>query len=493
MRLSKRVVLVFTAMLMCSIFPFLTARPAYAADEPRCFPETGQCISGDFRRYWERNGGLAIFGYPIAPARSELNRESGQPYLTQWFERNRFELHPENPAPYNVLLGRLGDDVLRQRGVDWRTLPGANNLDPGDCLVFRETDHVVCDQLPGLGFKTYWLTHGLRDPQLDAYGRSLALFGLPLTEATIEINPADGKRYLTQWFERGRFEWHPENPNEYKVLLGLLGNELSGPPLTSRSLMYLWPRAIPAGLVVLPDRSFADETAFALELVDPSGGQPSAGIAGGAGVLPPPKQGSTPITVRGQRGLQFTTGAGVSIYWVEGGQPYAVRGDMVDALKLAENLEALDLPAWRKRLDQAGRQPREIIVDDRSPGFAIDGAWQEDVARGYNGHMYYACANGTSGKTQASWQTKLPGTGWYEVYAFVPDYHSNTVNARYTVVYRDGETVVGMAQQPHANQWISLGTFRFEGSGAVHLSDATGEPPSCKTQVAFDAVKWVPR
>ncbi|GIV97011.1 MAG: hypothetical protein KatS3mg057_1668 [Herpetosiphonaceae bacterium] len=32
---------------------------------------------------------------------------------------------------------------------------------------------------------------------------------------------------LTQWFERARFEYHPSNPDPYKVLLGLLGTEQS--------------------------------------------------------------------------------------------------------------------------------------------------------------------------------------------------------------------------------------------------------------------------
>jgi hypothetical protein len=36
------------------------------ADDARCFPETGQCISGRFHSFWEENGGLAVFGYPIA-------------------------------------------------------------------------------------------------------------------------------------------------------------------------------------------------------------------------------------------------------------------------------------------------------------------------------------------------------------------------------------------------------------------------------------------
>ena len=29
----------------------------------------------------------------------------------QWFERARFELHPEHKPPYNVLLGLLGNEL----------------------------------------------------------------------------------------------------------------------------------------------------------------------------------------------------------------------------------------------------------------------------------------------------------------------------------------------------------------------------------------------
>ncbi len=195
-----------------------------AADE-RCFPATGQCISGRFLSFWEENGGLAVFGYPIAAPSHEINRDDGQPYTTQWFERNRFELHPENAAPYDVLLGRLGDDRLRWQSVDWQALPRAAAPQDG-CLWFAQTGHTVCDQAAGRGFQTYWRTHGLHDPALNSFQQSLALIGLPLSEATIEINPTDGQPYLTQWFERARFEWHPNEPAEYNVLLGLLGNQL---------------------------------------------------------------------------------------------------------------------------------------------------------------------------------------------------------------------------------------------------------------------------
>ena len=33
----------------------------------------------------------------------------------------------------------------------------------------------------------------------------------------------DGKTYQVQYFERGRFEWHPEKSAPYSILLGQFG------------------------------------------------------------------------------------------------------------------------------------------------------------------------------------------------------------------------------------------------------------------------------
>ncbi len=49
---------------------------------------------------------------------------------------------------------------------------------------------------------------------------------MPISEAQMEGNPTNGKTYLIQWFERARFEYHPNNPGEFQVLLGLLGSEV---------------------------------------------------------------------------------------------------------------------------------------------------------------------------------------------------------------------------------------------------------------------------
>jgi hypothetical protein len=76
-------------------------------------------------------------------------------------------------------------------------------------------------------FLQYWRTHGLNlDGQRGiSFNESLALFGLPLTSPKVETNP-DGKTVMTQWFERARFEYYPDNPEPYKVQLGRLGSEI---------------------------------------------------------------------------------------------------------------------------------------------------------------------------------------------------------------------------------------------------------------------------
>jgi len=48
---------------------------------------------------------------------------------------------------------------------------------------------------------------------------------LLLSKEFAEISPSNNKTYSVQYFERARFEYHPENAAPYTVLLGLLGGE----------------------------------------------------------------------------------------------------------------------------------------------------------------------------------------------------------------------------------------------------------------------------
>jgi hypothetical protein len=194
---------------------------AAAQTDQRCFPETNFCIAGRIRAFWEQNGGLPVFGLPTGP-QGEIQIE-GKPFQAQLFERNRLELHPENQPPYDVLLSRLGADRLAQQGRDPFTFPKSDAQN--GCRSFSETSHNVCGNI-----LTAWHANGLEfdGKKGKSEAENLALFGLPLSDVTTET--IEGKDYQVQWFERARFELHPENAAPYNVLLGLLGNEASAGP-----------------------------------------------------------------------------------------------------------------------------------------------------------------------------------------------------------------------------------------------------------------------
>jgi hypothetical protein len=182
------------------------------------FPETGHYLASGFRSFWQHSGGLPVFGYP-------LTEEFTQHDLTvQYLERQRLEYHPEHAGtPYEVELGRLGAEAVavhvQTQTVDspFQPLP-ADTPSDATCQFYPQTGHRLC-----AGFNAYWQSHGLEfgDPGVSAR-EALALFGYPLSEEYTD--PTTG--LTVQWFERARFEYHPNTPEPYKVLLGRLGADV---------------------------------------------------------------------------------------------------------------------------------------------------------------------------------------------------------------------------------------------------------------------------
>ncbi|MEZ4520343.1 MAG: prenyltransferase/squalene oxidase repeat-containing protein [Thermomicrobiales bacterium] len=71
------------------------------------FVETFHNVCGSFARYWQANGGLKIFGYPLTESYIEDGVE------VQYFERTRLEHHPDTwPENFDILQGRLGAEQL---------------------------------------------------------------------------------------------------------------------------------------------------------------------------------------------------------------------------------------------------------------------------------------------------------------------------------------------------------------------------------------------
>jgi iron complex transport system substrate-binding protein len=79
-----------------------------SSSNPMKFNETGHSVGGKFRTYWEEQGGLPRFGFPITDEFQEKSALDGKTYTVQYFERAVMELHPENQPPSDVLLGQLG-------------------------------------------------------------------------------------------------------------------------------------------------------------------------------------------------------------------------------------------------------------------------------------------------------------------------------------------------------------------------------------------------
>ena len=85
------------------ILVLLLCSPAWTAHAATlCFTETGQCVGEPFGGFWQTNGGLPVLGLSLSAMAPETNVDTGQAYITQWLERERLELHPENQQPYDI-------------------------------------------------------------------------------------------------------------------------------------------------------------------------------------------------------------------------------------------------------------------------------------------------------------------------------------------------------------------------------------------------------
>jgi hypothetical protein len=184
---------------------FEPAQPAAAKAGCTYFVATQHNLCAGFAQYWNKFGGLEIFGMPL----TEEFQENG--VTVQYFERAEFQWHPGSwPERYDVALALLGNEVTAGRGNEAPFQTAAAKTSD-DCTYYAETGHNLC-----AGFRSYWNQYG-----------GLADFGFPISEEFQEKNPDTGQVYTVQYFQRARVEWHPgENPSRYDVELGRLGAQV---------------------------------------------------------------------------------------------------------------------------------------------------------------------------------------------------------------------------------------------------------------------------
>ncbi len=177
-------------------------KPVAAASGERYFPQTGHAINGAFQAYWEQHGGLERFGYPLSDEIAEVSDLNGQTYTVQYFERAEFEHHPENAAPYDVLLTQLGTLWYKQR---YPVSPQSDAYTTGGQFFSETGKNVSNDMLPT------WQRLG-----------GLLQIGYPISNEFFETSELNGKSYKVQYFERAEFEYHDEQDPPV-VMLTLLG------------------------------------------------------------------------------------------------------------------------------------------------------------------------------------------------------------------------------------------------------------------------------
>ena len=149
------------------------------------FPETGYTLRGEFFEFWERHGGLPVFGFPL----SEERDENGT--LVQYFERARFLYRPESLAPffrqqqaiYGLDLDSLFEVQIDDLGLQIATLHGINTTP-----VARLPGAV--DWSPGLWSRR--IEVDLARQYLFAYEDNLLVFSAPVATGRDGFNTPRG-------------------------------------------------------------------------------------------------------------------------------------------------------------------------------------------------------------------------------------------------------------------------------------------------------------
>jgi len=153
------------------------------------FPETGHDVKGDFLRFYKSvPDPKLVFGYPIT---EQVTSKDGR--TVQYFQRARFELRADLPENQRVQLTSVGLALYQP----------ANQLKLGNtagCDSFA-TGYSVC-----FAFLDFYKANG-----------GVAQFGNPISPFEFHEN------LIVQYFEKARFEWRADRPDDQRVVITDLG------------------------------------------------------------------------------------------------------------------------------------------------------------------------------------------------------------------------------------------------------------------------------
>lgn len=204
----KKRTLIYAVVLLIGIAVGSTFQPfsyvtSFGQAGCQTFPQTGKQICGRFLDYWTKNGGLTQQGLPLSGEFTEVSTLNGKSYTVQYFERAVFEKHPENAAPYDVLLSQLGTFQFKTKYPNGEPGGGTGNTLP-----------VVPTQTPAANVPNTSTSDGLV--------AVLKAAGLPVAETTVYTVETDPNHLLGRPNQyTGKASWHdtrlPAPTNAQKV------------------------------------------------------------------------------------------------------------------------------------------------------------------------------------------------------------------------------------------------------------------------------------
>lgn len=156
-----------------------------------------------------------------------------------------------------------------------------------------------------------------------------------------------------------------------------------------------------------------------------------------------------------------------------------------------------DVPAAveKTRCGKSWTQYGKFTVDFDTPSGRID---FHQIGSGFGGHFWFAHTRSYPNdpnqlKATATWTyTRKFANQWGRVFVHLPDHGAHTQQAQYVIDMGNGTTESRFAlQRRGGNDWISLGTFKFNGYPKISLSSKAYNGDGTE-DIAFDAVAIKP-
>ena len=194
----------------------------------RKFPETGFDVCYAFLKFFEDNGGVSQFGYPIS------NFEKHGDILVQYFQLARLEWHRESSPGQRVKIGNLGREYFEFIKEDpHKLLPNLTNSIPQQIYSLRVRAFPRKSVVP---------LHGTQELFVVVQDQSFLPVSGAQPKLTIHFPDKDPESYLlaatnSDGITSARFDYSTSNPGMVELVVEVTFNNFQK---TTRTSFRTW-------------------------------------------------------------------------------------------------------------------------------------------------------------------------------------------------------------------------------------------------------------